>query len=401
MQAHGSVLLPMQSVGIMLEVLEEVLSFLDRRNLKQVPVYLCRPKAREILASSQIYAEWLHPKRTKNAYKPETPFIHDNYIQSNRLIVLEDVVAFERKEIFGEASIAYAEKFSQIQADDEHKHLGLGNNFKEPCIVIASYPSLRLGDAAKILSLFSNSDKPNSVIFTEADTDIKRALLPFKPTCEVKIIPIDTRLDCERFADVLRTSFRPKHIVTSNYIAHAMEKSGQKLECRFTSSAPGQVHHYAANLESLKKGHVNLTQRLADEIMLVELKDDLKYLNRKPAKSENANWICSFEAVVTKRDGEYTLDSASDKKIVRGCPVVAPDTDKLYSDLKKAGIRPLSIEKEVYEERTINLINIKNGDLKILLVSDEQTKIVLGNTREHTMALKKQVLSVLNNLISV
>merc|ERR1719219_1711645 len=95
--------MPMQSVGMMLEVVEHVFRYLDMKHgMKSVPVYIVRPKARDILASSQIYAEWLHPSKAEKAYKPEAPFAHDDYIQCNRLFCYEEGVAFERSEDFGD-----------------------------------------------------------------------------------------------------------------------------------------------------------------------------------------------------------------------------------------------------------------------------------------------------------
>merc|ERR1712048_1516438 len=173
-QKSGCCLLPMQSVGMMLEVIDHIFKLLDSKSLKFTPVYIVRPKARDILASSQIYAEWLHPTRAEKVYKPETPFLHDDYIQCNRLFAYEEGISFERKEDYGDVG----ENFTMNRSGQDFPHKGLGNGFKKPCVVIACYPSCRIGEVAKVLDLFSREEEraKNTVIFTEFDTDYLSAI---------------------------------------------------------------------------------------------------------------------------------------------------------------------------------------------------------------------------------
>ena len=57
-KAGGNVLVPCLPSGLMYDLLEYLLPFMEQQNLINIPIYVVSPSAKASLALSQIYAEW-------------------------------------------------------------------------------------------------------------------------------------------------------------------------------------------------------------------------------------------------------------------------------------------------------------------------------------------------------
>lgn len=54
----GNVLIPCLPSGLLYDLLECLLSYMEQSNFINIPIYLISPSAKASLASSQIYSEW-------------------------------------------------------------------------------------------------------------------------------------------------------------------------------------------------------------------------------------------------------------------------------------------------------------------------------------------------------
>ena len=57
-KAKGNVLIPCLPFGLLYDLLECLLSYMETSNIINVPIYLVSPSAKASLALSQINAEW-------------------------------------------------------------------------------------------------------------------------------------------------------------------------------------------------------------------------------------------------------------------------------------------------------------------------------------------------------
>nr|XP_002123221.1 integrator complex subunit 9 isoform X1 [Ciona intestinalis] len=178
----GNVLIPCLPTGLIYDLLECLLLYMEKTNIINIPIYLISPSAKASLALSQIYAEWLHPNKQNKSYLPETPFPHDQLVSLGRLKV-----------------------FSSI-------HDGLSHGFKKPCIVFAGHPSLRMGDAVHFVEMWGKCSL-NSIIFVEPSYSHLDALAPFQPlTARAFHFPIDTRTT-HQAASRMIDSLNPRQVV--------------------------------------------------------------------------------------------------------------------------------------------------------------------------------------------
>nr|XP_039259766.1 integrator complex subunit 9-like [Styela clava] len=182
LKAGGNVLVPCFPSGLVYDLLECLLAYLDQAGLTNIPIYFISPVAKDSLAFSQVYSEWLHPNKQNKVYLPEPPFPHDELIAMGKLKV-----------------------FSSI-------HEGLSASFKKPCIVFAGHPSLRFGDAVHFIEMWKNS-ATNSVIFVEPNFPYLEVLAPFQPLqMKAYHFEIDTRTNPSA-ANLILNDLKAKHVI--------------------------------------------------------------------------------------------------------------------------------------------------------------------------------------------
>ncbi|CAD6193624.1 unnamed protein product [Caenorhabditis auriculariae] len=186
----GNVLFPMSSVGIIFDLISQISKIIDTTNgiPADTPIYFISPNAKSALAYSNVNAEWLSEQRQQLVYTPEEPFSHSILIRNNRLRVFDSLFGAFSKE------------------------------FKTPCVMFTSHASLRIGDAAHMIELWS-ADSKNAVILTDTEFSIE-AYKPFE-LLEIRVYnyPIETRLDFQMLNENILQTIAPKILlVPSSYM---------------------------------------------------------------------------------------------------------------------------------------------------------------------------------------
>jgi integrator complex subunit 9 len=171
---QGNVLVPTYPAGKIYDLIECLYRYLGDASLSNVPVYFISTMANQSLAYSNIFAEWLTDSRLNLVFNAESPFQHSDLVRNNFLKIYPNINA----------------KFNE--------------NFQQPCIVFASHPSLRFGEACHFVDLWKNSPA-NSIIFTESEFNYLDALAPFQPIyANYFYFPIDTSLNGNQLNKILR-----------------------------------------------------------------------------------------------------------------------------------------------------------------------------------------------------
>ncbi|XP_024929610.2 uncharacterized protein LOC107417886 isoform X2 [Ziziphus jujuba] len=148
-KSGGSVLIPINRLGIVLQLLEQISDALDSSNMK-IPIYIISSVAEELLAFTNIIPEWLCKQRQEKLFSGEPLFDHVKLVKDKKLHVFPAVHSSE-----------------------------LLMNWQEPCIVFSPHWSLRLGSAVHLLQRWCGDQ--NSLLLLENGVDAELALLPFKP----------------------------------------------------------------------------------------------------------------------------------------------------------------------------------------------------------------------------
>ena len=83
--------------------------------------------------------------------------------------------------------------------------------YKEPCVVVASHPSLRVGDALHFMNLWKSSQSC-TIVLTDPDFAPDDVLAPFQPlSMKSTFCPLDPRLSLLELK-VLLTDARPRQL---------------------------------------------------------------------------------------------------------------------------------------------------------------------------------------------
>ncbi|XP_004365331.2 hypothetical protein CAOG_00460 [Capsaspora owczarzaki ATCC 30864] len=223
LQQGGNVLLPCTPASVAtLELIEAVHHTLIAANLARVPIYLVSPEANAAVAFANIMSEWLASERQEQVYLPENPFPHVEWIDSQKLHQVATVAASVRSL----TTPAVPAVFLQRQ-----------------CIVLASHPSLRFGDALHFLRLWGN-DSRNMTILTDPSYQPEDLLQPFQPLqMAVSYIPLDRRLATSDVGSLLK-NVRPD-LIPSNIVLLLPGKSDQRSAIYDLTSDLEQNFHAA------------------------------------------------------------------------------------------------------------------------------------------------------------
>ncbi|KAJ6715655.1 INTEGRATOR COMPLEX SUBUNIT 9 [Salix viminalis] len=148
-KAGGSVIIPLNQLGIVLQLLEQIPVYLESSAMK-VPIYVISSVAAELLAFTNIIPEWLCKERQEKLFSGEPLFSHPELMKGEKLYVFPDVNSPE-----------------------------LLTSWQEPCIIFSPHWSLRLGPVVHLLRRWRGDE--NSLLVLEDGLDTDMALLPFKP----------------------------------------------------------------------------------------------------------------------------------------------------------------------------------------------------------------------------
>lgn len=179
----GNVLVPTYPCGVVYDLIECLTGQLTSANLNQVMIYFISPVAETSLAYSNILGEWLTKSRSDKLYEPDEPFIHSKLVRIGRL-----------------------KYFSSIT------DAGFNENFKTPCVVFTSHPSLRFGDVVHFIQFWGQSSR-NLLILTEADFPWQEAVNPYLPlSMRILYNPMDTNWNFKQ-ANAVLNDLKPTNLV--------------------------------------------------------------------------------------------------------------------------------------------------------------------------------------------
>ncbi len=89
------------------------------------------------------------------------------------------------------------------------------DDFKQPCIVFASHPSLRFGDVCHLVELWKTSNL-NSFVFVETEFNYLECLAPYQPIyANYYYFPIETSFNAAQSIKLLKEAKHVAQIVTS------------------------------------------------------------------------------------------------------------------------------------------------------------------------------------------
>ena len=185
---QGNVLIPVLPTGKIYDLIECLYRYLCDASLQNIPVYFMSTVANQSLAYSNIFAEWLNDSKQNLVNAAETPFIHSELAKNGLLKVFPSITS----------------KFN--------------DEFNQPCIIFASHPSLRFGEACHFVELWKNSPA-NSFIFTDPEFNYLDALAPYQPVyANFYYFPIDTSLNTNQVNKLLKETKQISQLITSvNY----------------------------------------------------------------------------------------------------------------------------------------------------------------------------------------
>jgi integrator complex subunit 9 len=169
----GCVLVPSFASGIAIDLI----MCLDQhfRTMKlNVPMVLLGSAAQHAVAYADVAAEWVCEAMQARAYASSPPFAFDDLVQRRALVVSATLEAADRA--VGGALLRYrGTHFDNIEAASVKDGLDTTS-----CVVFAGDPSLRFGDALRIMQLWRDEPR-NAVVVCESEHDIDSLLAPFQP----------------------------------------------------------------------------------------------------------------------------------------------------------------------------------------------------------------------------
>jgi len=238
-------------------------------NNRDFTIYFISPTAKGCLSFSQIYAEWLHEDKHNNAYKPQPPFVHNELIDIGKLKVKASV-----KEItIGKG--------------------GKTEDFKQPCLVFASHPSLRMGDAVHFMNMWSKNSN-NSIIFINPSFPHVEALAPFQPVhARVYNLPMDKRLDANT-STIMLDKLAPKRVFAPSHYCRPPLKQPHRTDWKLNTAVT------PVELNSVVK--LNLNRSHEKVFLQPELASSLV-----PKMTPSGVYLTSLTAQLSTMDNKHTL----------------------------------------------------------------------------------------------
>ncbi|XP_062109029.1 uncharacterized protein LOC133819731 [Humulus lupulus] len=290
-KSGGSVLIPIDRLGIVLQLLEEISAAIDSSNMK-VPIYFISSVAKELLAFTNVIPEWLCRERQEKLFSGEPSFAHAELIKQKKLHVFPAIYSPE-----------------------------LLINWQEPCIVFCPNWSLRLGPVVHLLQRWCSDQ--NSLLVLENGIDAQLALSPYKPM-EMKV------LQCSFLSGISLSKVQPLLEILQPKAVLFPEDLRQ---ISFQESTPFSISHYSENetlvIPSLKSSEFELSMELATQFRFKKLKQE--HINVTRLKGE-----------LLVSNGKHQLVSETNQADQKKCrPVLcwgSPSIETLLAALSERGI---------------------------------------------------------------
>ncbi|RDX72424.1 Integrator complex subunit 9, partial [Mucuna pruriens] len=331
----GSVLIPIDRLGTMLLLLEEMATSLEASDIK-VPVYIISSVADELLALLNIIPEWLCKQRQERLFAGEPLFAHIKLLKERKIHVVPAI----------------------------HSHELLINWQEEPCIVFCPHWSLRIGPVVHLLRKWRGD--PKSLLILEGVLNPELALLPFKPVA-MKVLQcvFPSGIGLQKVQPLLKT-LQPKTVLCPEEL---------KLQINFSSEKSFSILYYT-EAETLKVPY----RKDSSELKIAT--DLASQFYWKTLKKEEIN--------ITKLKGELLMENArhhllldnDDKNTLRNRSLVhwgLPDSEKLMAALSKMGISGVIEQGSDAKSQTLRIIHIQDPYKALIEIGTTSTIITTAD----------------------
>ena len=331
---NGNVLVPTLPTGKIYDLIEYLMHYLAESQLSTTPVYFISSIANQSLAYSNIFAEWLCDSKQNLVYAAESPFQHGELVKNGQIKIYPSINS----------------KFN--------------DDFRQPCVLFASHPSLRFGEVCHFVELWKNSPL-NTIIFTDPSISFFYALAPYQPVyANYYCFPIDTSITA---SDV------SKLVQECKTVNQAIIGEMQSITC------PNTTRFHQNDIIKLrtkrKYEHCNIEAELANSLIL------------KPNLTANCSYSTFSANLVTKNN----------QHILKAAPKTIPLTrrDRLdESNLKQFVYGKINIQEFEENLRQSGLYKIKTNKIDN---QEDSYQIEINSQNKVIVNLLNNSLRIINN----
>lgn len=328
-ESGGSVLIPMNRLGVTLQLLEQISASLDYSNLK-VPIYFISSVAEELLAFANVIPEWLCKQRQQKLFSGEPVFAFVELLKEKKLHVFPAV---------------HSPKLLM--------------NWQEPCIVFCPHWSLRLGPVVHLLRRWCGD--PSSLLVLEKGLNVELALLPFKPmNMKVLQCSFQSGIKLEKVQPLLKV-LQPNFAVLPENLSRLINSNTESF-----------------TVFSYSEGETLCVPNLKDSLELEIASDSAMSFCWRKLHQGNID--------ITRLKGELSLNCGKFKLFPENAQVATdqrplihwgqPDLEKLLTVLSKMGIEG-SLQQEVSgaESSNVRVIHIHDPTTGVIEIQESRTII--------------------------
>eukprot|EP00035_Acanthoeca_spectabilis_P033676 m.24964 g.24964 ORF g.24964 m.24964 type:complete len:644 (+) comp6137_c0_seq2:160-2091(+) len=342
--ADGSTaLLPVHPTGVVLDLIELVMTRLAEAQLPTVPVFFVSPSAKASLSYANICGEWLCQSKTERIFMPEYPFLHAEYLSTKLLQVFP----------------ALTSEFTKA--------------YREPCVIFADQPDLRSGPAAQLVKMLSG--KPESCcVLTCPDYNMEALVAPYS-RAKVKFLacPIDPAL---RPGEIRRlvTKLAPKTLAV-----HPAPDGGPLVQHKGGTAVDMPLGVPRA-LRPPEFERAVISEGLANTLVPVQVEHGMSAVG-VTARLNHQNY--KFEL------GPSEIHRKKKRRVLLG----SLQTARVVQALAKRGFRDVAIE----QRESADVIRLVAFDASIVL-GHNHTDIIVEDNETLRQALRDSIVSLLTEL---
>ncbi|XP_031376841.1 integrator complex subunit 9 homolog isoform X2 [Punica granatum] len=338
-KAGGSVLIPVDRLGMILQLMEQLLVRLENSDVK-VPVYVLSYVAEEILAFTNIIPEWLCKQRQGRLFSGEPLFGHVELVKEGKIQV--------HREIYSPKLLA---------------------NWQEPAIVFCPHWNLRLGPAVHLLRRWHGDQ--NSLLVLEDEVDSGIALLPFSTTMKMEVHR------CSFLSGIKLKKVQPLLGTLQPKLVLLPEDLSKRMRCSDANSF--SVIHYSVNeTVQIPSPDDGLDLDIAPEV--------IPQLQWRSLREENLS-IARLKGKLAMRNGKHLIFPRDELAHPKSEPLLhwgSPDLQRLLTSLSEMGVSGSLLENSGNKERgtaTASIVHIQEPNKALVEVRETGTTIITSDKK--------------------
>ncbi|PKI63013.1 hypothetical protein CRG98_016652 [Punica granatum] len=344
-KAGGSVLIPVDRLGMILQLMEQLLVRLENSDVK-VPVYVLSYVAEEILAFTNIIPEWLCKQRQGRPHQPPLPSFSSapSSLPSWPSLSQSDFIALKA------AIMCRA-------------------NWQEPAIVFCPHWNLRLGPAVHLLRRWHGDQ--NSLLVLEDEVDSGIALLPFSTTMKMEV------LRCSFLSGIKLKKVQPLLGTLQPKLVLLPEDLSKRMRCSDANSF--SVIHYSVNeTVQIPSPDDGLDLDIAPEV--------IPQLQWRSLREENLS-IARLKGKLAMRNGKHLIFPRDELAHPKSEPLLhwgSPDLQRLLTSLSEMGVSGSLLENSGNKERgtaTASIVHIQEPNKALVEVRETGTAIITSDKK--------------------